>query len=93
MQTDEVMFNPLRRQRQEALATVSRWAEACDVRVDAVQERPKRLTIDMRVQVTGRPENIISFCQETGGRRPQDPPRNVRRWIGDIVKGILTYGP
>ena len=97
MQTDEVIFNPLKRQRREALATVGEWADACELRIDAIEERPKRLSVDMCVRVTGNPENIDAFCRETGGRRLHEPAHTFRRWVGgisgELIQGILAHWP
>lgn len=92
IQVEDVLFNVLKRQRQEALATMGRWAEACEVQIDGIEERPRRLSVDMRVRVTGNPESIATFCKETGGRRRQDPPHTVRHCIRGIIDG-LTNSP
>lgn len=85
---EDVLFNVLKPQRREAIATIETSAEAWRVRIERIEERPKRLTVDMSVRVTGSPEKIASFSKETGGRRSHDPPRTLRRWVGGLLDEI-----
>jgi hypothetical protein len=91
--TEQVKFNALKVQRKEALATVMRLAEARELRIDSIEDQPRRLSVDMQVTVTGDADNIVSFCQATGGIREQDPPRRLRRWIGAIIDGTAGSWP
>jgi hypothetical protein len=91
--TERVLFNPLKLQRQAALATVQRVAARQGLRIDSVDERPRRLSVDVRVTVTGVEDSIKAFAEEAGGRREGDPPHTLRRWAGGIVEGILANWP
>lgn len=55
MQVDDILFNALKHERQKALASIKGWAEACDLQVDGIEERPKRLSVDLRVRVERQP--------------------------------------
>jgi hypothetical protein len=88
-----ITFNVLRPQRGEGLATIMRQAELHELRVDAVKERPRRLSVEIHATVTGNADRLASFCTATGGIRAHDRPRRVRQWIGGIIDGALTYWP
>ena len=89
--TEQVNFNSLKPQRKEALATIDWQARLLGLRVEAIEERPKRLSVDMHVTVTGAEESIVSFCKAAGGIRAQDPKRGrFRRSMGTIIEVILN---
>jgi hypothetical protein len=89
--TEHVTFNPLKLQRKEALATVARLAELHEVRIDSIEERPRRVSVDMHVTVSGHAKNIESFCKAAGGTR--EGQSTVRRRIGAVIDGVLTTWP
>ena len=70
-----------------------RQAELHELRVDSVEERPRRLSVDIHMTVTGDADSLASFCAATGGIRAPGRPRRVRQWIGEIIDGALTYWP
>ena len=82
-------FNSLKLQRREALATIDSQASLHGLRIDAIEERPRRLSVDVQVKVTGDEQSIVSFCRAAGGIRDRDPKRGrVRRWIGAVIEAI-----
>src|SRR5260370_5611855 len=91
--TERVLFNPLKHQRQEALATAERVAARQGLRIDSVDERPRRLSVDMRVTVTGDEDSIKALADEAGGRREADPPHTLRRGGRGVVGGIPANWP
>jgi hypothetical protein len=90
-QVEDVLFSVTKGRRRDARALVERWAKACEVQIDGIEERPNRLSVDMRARVVGDPEGIAAFCKETGGRRSQDPPQTARRWIVGLIDGLTNW--
>jgi hypothetical protein len=84
-------FDALKLQKREALATIQRQAELHELRVNAIEERPNRLNVDLSVSVTGDNDSIAAFAKAAGGRRDQ-PMRPLQR-VGRIVDGILNGWP
>jgi hypothetical protein len=78
--TERIIFNLLKPQHADGLATIMRQAELHELRVDSVEERRRRLSVDIHMTATG-------------GKRATGPPRRVRQWIGEIIDGALTYWP
>jgi hypothetical protein len=91
--TERIIFNLLKPQHADGLATIMRQAELHELRVDSVEERRRRLSVDIHMTVTGDADRLASFCTATGGKRATGPPRRVRQWIGEIIDGALTYWP
>ena len=91
--TELITFNVVKSQRAEGLATIMRQAELHELRVNSVKERPRRLSVDIQVTVTGDADSLAGFCTATGGIRAPGPPRRVRQWIGGVIDGALTYWP
>jgi hypothetical protein len=91
--TELITFNVLKPERADGLATIMRQAELHELRVDCVEERPRRLSVDIHMTVTGDADSLASFCTATGGRVALGPPQRVRQWLGGIIDGALTYWP
>jgi hypothetical protein len=82
--TEHITVNPLKLQRREALATLAMLAELHEVRIDSIEERPRRMSVDMHVTVSGDPKQIESFCKAIGGTR-EGQRRTLREWIGAVI--------
>src|SRR5437016_5340383 len=86
--TDGVTFSPLKFERREALAKINRVAELRGVRIASIEERPRRLSVDILVIVTGDANDVASFCKL--GHREGDPPRTVRGWVGAVIDALFA---
>jgi hypothetical protein len=91
--TERICFSPLRLQRAEALALIQRLAERHSVQIDAVDEQPRLVSVDLRVTVSAAQRDIEAFAREAGGRREGDPPRTIRRWAGELIAGVSSNWP
>jgi hypothetical protein len=89
--TDQICFSPLKFERKRALELIRGEAGRHSLRVESVNERRRRLTIEVQVTVTGASEDILSFCKTTGGTAKHDPRSRVRRWI-DAASNV-RYDP
>lgn len=87
--SETVIFNPLKFQRQQAVATIRGCAESCRLHVESIREKSKLLSIEMRVRVTGDPKQVESFASTAGGRQEQESRRaRLRRLLGGIWMGV-----
>ena len=85
--TEEIEFRPLRLQRAEALATIEMTANAYQLRIDSIEERRRPLTVDVRVTVTGDPDDIVAFAKATSGTREHEPRSiKIRRALGRALE-------
>lgn len=73
--TEAILFNPLKFQRNEALEHIVLVARSLGVQVESIEERKRRLSIDVRVTVTAEPSTIRAFKDAVVGREivPQGP--------------------
>jgi 3-dehydroquinate dehydratase len=76
--TETVELNPLRSNRAQARALITRLADIFELRIDSIEERRKWISTEFRVTLTGDPFNIGNFREATSGREPADPDE---RWF------------
>jgi hypothetical protein len=88
--TELVSFCPLKIERQEALKLIERLANEHGLRIDAIDERPKRLSIEMLVTVTGDHESIVRFKETATGHHARE--RDPADGLLDVAIGVLRAG-
>ena len=94
VRTERVSLNALKLQRDDARATITRLADDHDVRIDSIEERAKRFSLDVDVTVTGDPDHIGAFCKAAGGiPAHESPSARLRRRVRTIVNAALDSAP
>jgi len=92
--TERVSVNALKFQREDALRSITRIAEECGVRIDAVDERTRGVSVDIDVTVTGGSDQIASFCRAAGATpEHESSSARLRRRVRAVVNAILDTMP
>jgi hypothetical protein len=84
--TETVELYPLRSNRAQALALITRLAEIFELRIESIEERGKLISTELKVTLTGDPFNIVNFREATNGRDARDPDG---RWF-DVAFGLVA---